>query len=797
MSRPRLSLRHGAAFAVVAGLTTWVTMLPWGGFAEESGDYLGVLLMLGVTLGPLGAALRWLRVPVFVVPVAQLLAVGVVLLGKYGGPDSGSPFPTPKALHHTLHAFSQALTSADRYAAPIPLTVPSVAPLIILSGAIALIVVDLVAGALGRVPLSGLVLLMLYSLPVTVWDSNISWWVFCLSAGGFLFMLFLREDERFSQWGRAITGEHDDPTGFGVRTGTARTNALAMGAVATAAALVLPIFVPTLEIAIFNNGRGPGGGDDVNIVNPIANLRRDLRQGKDIALLTVKTDQKDPGYLRYAVLDQFDGQEWKTGSRLIPADQSADGHPIPLPAGLSDSIPRVPFTADYQTTSDFNSTWLPVPTPATQVKAPGIWRYDVDTLDFIDADNSDNTGAANLHYTASGLDLDISNEALAGAPAPPSALDEFTNVVGVSDMVRDLALKVTADQTTDYGRAVALQNFFWNGSFTYSTAVNSGNGGNALDEFLSEGQGGRTGYCEQFASAMAIMARELRIPARVAVGFLSGDREGPDTYVFSSHDLHAWPELYFEGVGWVMFEPTPGGPGSVDSHKPAYTMGDVSNLTPSTLPTGRPTGHNNLPDNSLSASPTSAPEQNVGNHDKGSFPWLTVLLVLLAVAVLAALMLVPRTMRRVRRESRWHAGTAESAWAELLDAATDLGVVWPPGRSPQTTGAVLAEHFASAGDVARPQHGPNTNPEADLALGRLVHAVEVERYAPRALEVSAEALREDVSTCVEAIRAGVPQRTRRRADWLPSSLRGRRAQVRAQISEVEAGSDQVVEHVGR
>jgi len=798
MSRPRLSLRHGASFAVVAGLTTWVTMLPWRGFADDSGPYLGVLLMLALTLGPFGAALRWLRIPVFLVPVAQLLVLGVVLLGKYGGPDSGAPFPTPKAVQHTLDAFSQALASADRYAAPIPLNVPSVAPLIIVSGAIALIMVDVLAGALGRVPLSGLVLLMLYSLPVTVWDSNISWWVFCLSAAGFMFMLFLREDERFSQWGRAITGAAEDPTGFGVRTGTARTNALAMGAVATAAAVVLPVFVPTLNFAIFDNGKGPGGGDDVTIVNPMADLRRDLRQGKDVALLTVNTDQKKPpSYLRYSVLEDFTGEEWRTGDRQIPDNQVADGHQLPMPPGLSNAVPRESFTAEYDATAAFHSKWLPVPTPATEVDAPGFWKYDTDTLDFLSADDNDASG---LHYTASGLDLQIDDSALAGVgSAPPLILDEFTEVQGVPDSVRTLAFDIIEGQTTDYGRARAIQDFFWDpkNGFTYSTTVASGNGGHELEAFLADGPDGRTGYCEQFASAMAIMAREVKIPARVALGFLTPEELTPGTYVFSSHDLHAWPELYFDGIGWVRFEPTPGGPGSVDSHRPAYTRGDPGDLTPTTLPTANPTTDDTATKGSA-ASATPTPTNDKGTAGQGgSFPWLTVLLVLLAIVVVTALLLVPRTLRRVRRESRWRVGTAESAWAELLDAATDLGVAWPPGRSPQTTGAILSEHFAAAGDVARPMHGPETNPGADEALRRVVHAVEIERYAPRPLETSAEALREDVSTCVEALRAGVPERTRRRADWLPASLRNRRAHVRTQTSEVEAGSDQVVEHVGR
>ena len=67
----------------------------------------------------------------------------------------------------------------------------------------------------------------------------------------------------------------------------------------------------------------------------------------------------------------------------------------------------------------------------------------------------------------------------------------------------------------------------------------------------------RKGYCVHFASAMAVMARTLSIPSRVAVGFLPGTQDEQGTWTVSLRDAHAWPELYFEGVGWVRFEPTP------------------------------------------------------------------------------------------------------------------------------------------------------------------------------------------------------------------------------------------------
>jgi hypothetical protein len=65
------------------------------------------------------------------------------------------------------------------------------------------------------------------------------------------------------------------------------------------------------------------------------------------------------------------------------------------------------------------------------------------------------------------------------------------------------------------------------------------------------------GYCQHFAGAAALILRSAGVPTRVVVGFATGEPIGHDTYAVRDEDAHAWIEVYFPGVGWVPFNPTP------------------------------------------------------------------------------------------------------------------------------------------------------------------------------------------------------------------------------------------------
>lgn len=800
---PRTGLRQGMWLSLASALTTWLAMLSWSGFAETSSSYLAPLLIAAVLVGVLGATLRWWRVPFPVVALAQLVVVG----GYVSLAVPGSLIPVGDGWREFQLSWQAAVEAAQAYSSPVPARFGGLEPVLLPLGALCLLIVDVIACGWRRVPLAGLALLTIYAVGVSVLAGDVSWLTFALTAIGYLVMLYLFEDDYVARWGRGFGGRtgDEDAGGFGVRTGAVRATAVGVGGVATAAAIVLPLAIPTLQLGVFEGGIGPGNGD-VTVDNPIVDLRRDLNRGNDVALLQIETDDPSPEYLRISVLARFNGEEWTSGDRDIPADQLADGVLPPLP-GVTRALDRTEYAYQVSVLPAFRSRWLPVMSTTTFVEADGDWRYDRDTMDFVAAD--DNTNAEALDYSLRAVELDLHADDMAAAPDPVGSLvAKFTGLpASVPAQVRVLAGELTEDTASDYERAVILQNWFRrDGDFTYSLErAPEGNGTDELLEFLDD----RVGYCEQFASAMAVMARSLGIPARVAVGFLKPDPlpargsavgDEPQVYEYSAWDLHAWPELYFPGSGWVRFEPTPGT--RSNAFAPAYTREDIPDAvdaTPSDTVTRSATG-DPLAERTAEATGDLSAEDRAGQDD-GLLPGLgTVLLTLAGVAALATLVLLPGWWRRWRRERRWEAGLGpEAAWLELRDTAIDHGRPWPAGLSPQAAALRVSDWFGDPEDhrpTERPGHGPDYAPQAVAALGRLVGALERSRYA-RSYDGEGEAsLRADTELVADAIIAGTPPRARRRARWLPASVlrrrRPRRAAERVEVTD-QGG---VVDHVG-
>ncbi len=144
----------------------------------------------------------------------------------------------------------------------------------------------------------------------------------------------------------------------------------------------------------------------------------------------------------------------------------------------------------------------------------------------------------------------------AGTDYPVHVLDRYTQLpLGLPGRVRGLAHEVTVNGDTPYDKALMVEGNLKR--LPYDLKVDPPPfDSDGVDFFLFEQ---RKGYSEYFASAMAVLLRSVGVPARVAVGYTTGDAtEVPNLYAVTDSHSHAWVEVYFPGYSWIPFEPTPG-----------------------------------------------------------------------------------------------------------------------------------------------------------------------------------------------------------------------------------------------
>lgn len=698
--------RHlrSASVAAIATLLGSVALVPvHGGLG-----WLGPTLFTVAFVAVVGVGLRQLRLPRPLVPVVQLVAVGWAYVLTCA--DEGIRYgvlPTVRAVESLADRIEAGLHALAVSRTPLELDPDTLMVTAMGVGLVAL-AVDFLTATYEQTAWSGLPLLLLYSVPTSTTRSAWSAIAFVPAAIGYILLLANESRHRLVGWGDVRAD---------ARTGR-RIGALVIGL-----AIAVPVLVPAWRgITLPAEPQFGRGGGAVVASDPIADLRRNLRRGEDVDLLRY-TANGPVDYLRLVVLDTYSDGVWSASGRSVRRGK------LPPPPGLDAGVERQTVTYRINTSRDLASSWLPVPYPARTVEAPIAWAYDVGTLDIV-VDSGESGGIA---YQATSLRLDHSAAQLAAAGAPRA---EVTALEGVPAVVTQRAKEIVerAGATNAYEQAMALQEWFLR-EFTYDTSVVSDDG-DALVAFLRD----RRGYCEQFA---AIMARQLGIPARVAVGFLPGEREG-DTYVVSAHDAHAWPELYFEGHGWVRFEPTPRGSGGSDRPSPGPTT--------SPLP-GGPVERDVEDQRDRGGAPVG-PTGSGGDEGPG--------LPVLAGGLVVLLLFLPALVRGLVRRSRLRrpepGRLVDGVWAELADTMRDLGLGWNEAATPRATGRRLATLLPTA----RP---------AEVEV--LVRSVERARYArtPGAVDDLSSSL----TSVVAQLRASRPPVRRLLARLFPASLVSRRS----------------------
>ena len=248
--------------------------------------------------------------------------------------------------------------------------------------------------------------------------------------------------------------------------------------------------------------------------------------------------------------------------------------------------------------------------------------------------------------------------------------------------------------TDPYRIALAVESYLRT-KYTYSLTPPATDSFSPYAAFLLKT---KTGYCQHFAGAMATLLRFNGIPARVAVGFTTGEKVADGTYIVTRNDAHAWVEAYFPGVGWVPFDPTPGRALPVAGDAPTsgpnaaiagQTVPGVSGTaTPSSL-TG-PRGHDRNPSTASGSGDVTA-----ASGSSGWIPWAAALALVLAGWPASRALLRRRGLHRGSLEARLRTSLA------LVHALLrDHGVEVPPSQTLDEIAGYLQERLSvDAGDL--------------------------------------------------------------------------------------------------
>ncbi|WP_219416599.1 transglutaminase TgpA family protein [Pseudonocardia nigra] len=669
------ALGSGLAVLLAAGPVTAVVQ--GGSWFAHAVAVVGAVVAAGLLahrLGPVAVA------------AAQCAAILVVLTATFTGSGLLGLVPTPSAFGEFGALLTGAGQQIDSGIAPVPAT-PEILFLVTAAFGLLAVCVHLTAVSAGAPAAAGVPLLAVFAVPAALADELLPWWAVAGAAAGFGLLLVAHE---------------------GIRRQLPGGSALVAGAVALAVVIGAGAgFVGTAG-RFEGNGSGGAAGGSIGL-SPFTGLRGQLDQSDPVELFRVRGLER-PSYLRALTLREYVAD---TGWQ---ATQPAPGLPLP---GSIRTEPGTPGTVvDIQVENRaFRDYWLPLVGEPLDVAgvAPAQWAYDTASgTAYTERPRQEDGWQQRAFLPSPGVAELRQSDGSAGV-AP-----EYLDTAGVDPRVAEIAQEVVAGRDTTFDRALALQEFFTGpeSPFRYSLETAPGAGDDALVEFLTVGQ---VGYCEQFASAMAVMLRTVGVPARVAVGFTAGTDVG-DYRSISTSDAHAWVEAWFPGMGWTTFDPTPLTDGRAVTppyvlEAPMEAAGEPAAAEDDALVPGQVDGQE------PSTAPAAPEEQPVSGavgpteaEDVGPPLWpLVALLLLAAVAV------VPGGLRAVERRRRLAAVTAGgtdaagAGWAELLAESTDRGVPSPPSDTVR-------------GAARRMVREHRLDQEAQQALRQVVGAVEASWY---------------------------------------------------------------------
>ncbi|WP_030155352.1 transglutaminase-like domain-containing protein [Glycomyces sp. NRRL B-16210] len=414
-----------------------------------------------------------------------------------------------------------------------------------------------------------------------------------------------------------------------------------------------------------------------------------------------RADTSADAWLRLAVLTEYDGTTWqaagdfRTAGTVIPgsgeATYSAEVEIIELGGKL------VPAAADPAAVTD-----LPI--------AVNLYTRCLLTPDGL--------ATGSTYHVDSAL---VTADRDAAANAGPDLSDATVVALppGTPEIMATIADHVRSQYGTPYERAQGLADFLA-AHYAFDPEAPSGHDLPALGFFLGTpvDLGGQRGTSEHFAASYAIIARLMGLPSRVAVGF---DVPSGSSTVTAAQGM-AWPEVAFDGVGWVRFDPLPAA-GSVPT-PPEDALEAMEEETPSADEESGGGGEaEDYNDDSLEQNGDFDAEP--AEEDSGLPVWIWYAAAALALACVPLALKARRALRRRRRLARGSpAERVAGAWAEVLAASARAGVKVPAHANAEEAAARLAALESDIGPLPRlvnaAAFAPGAVSEADAELAATI-----------------------------------------------------------------------------
>jgi len=295
----------------------------------------------------------------------------------------------------------------------------------------------------------------------------------------------------------------------------------------------------------------------------LGDIRKILRS--NVVVMRVMVEENPRSYAgtkwRGVGLTSFDGKNWYNDNTAQTALEPASTRRFLLPATAGwENRPRRPLRYRVLLSPVSTDVLFAAAVPREISKLTG--RLRIITLDQTESIHYPGHGYTPLSYeVVSDTGAPSASQLQSASTDYPAEISRvYLSVPDIDPRVAELARNITATSSNNYDRARAIETTLRT-EFTYSLDPSGIDPQNPIGSFLFES---KTGYCEYFAAAMAVMLRTIEIPSRLVNGFQTGtyNRVGKD-FIVRARDAHSWVEVYFPGYGWIAFDPTPADPNPV------------------------------------------------------------------------------------------------------------------------------------------------------------------------------------------------------------------------------------------